>query len=77
MRLTDSAPLIVAKELGHFAAEGLDVALSVEPSWANVADKLAYGLLDGAMILPPLALALRLGLSGSAGPERIVVPAAP
>jgi ABC-type nitrate/sulfonate/bicarbonate transport system substrate-binding protein len=76
LRLTDAAPLIVAKELGHFAAEGLDVALSVEPSWANIADKLAYGLLDGAMILPPLALALRLGLSGSAGPERIIVPAA-
>jgi ABC-type nitrate/sulfonate/bicarbonate transport system substrate-binding protein len=75
LRLTDAAPLIVAKELGHFAAEGLDVALSVEPSWANIADKLAYGLLDGAMILPPLALALRLGLSGSAGPERIIVPA--
>jgi ABC-type nitrate/sulfonate/bicarbonate transport system substrate-binding protein len=76
LRLTDAAPLIVAKELSHFAAEGLDVALSVEPSWANIADKLAYGLLDGAMILPPLALALRLGLSGSGGPERIVVPAA-
>jgi two-component system, oxyanion-binding sensor len=75
LRLTDAAPLIIAKELGHFAAEGLDVALSVEPSWANIADKLAYGLLDGAMILPPLALALRLGLSGSAGPERIIVPA--
>lgn len=76
LRLTDAAPLIVAQELGHFAAEGLAVTLSVEPSWANIADKLAYGLLDGAMILPPLALALRLGLSGSAGPERIVVPAA-
>ncbi len=76
LRLTDAAPLIIAKELGHFAAEGLDVTLSVEPSWANIADKLAYGLLDGAMILPPLALALRLGLSGSAGPERIIVPAA-
>jgi len=28
------------------------VALSVEPSWANIADKLCYGLLDGAMLLP-------------------------
>lgn len=73
--LTDAAPLIVAKELGYFAGEGLDVTLSVEPSWANIADKLAYGLLDAAMMLPPLALALRLGLSGTAGPERIIVPA--
>jgi ABC-type nitrate/sulfonate/bicarbonate transport system substrate-binding protein len=76
LRLTDAAPLIVAQECGYFAAEGLDVALSVEPSWANIADKLCYGLLDGAMLLPPLALALRFGLSGSAGPEKIIVPAA-
>ncbi len=68
LRLTDAAPLIVAQELGYFAAEDLEVRLSLEPSWANIADKLAYGLLDGAMMLPPLALALRLGLSGSGGP---------
>ncbi|HUC12564.1 MAG TPA: CmpA/NrtA family ABC transporter substrate-binding protein [Stellaceae bacterium] len=76
LRLTDAAPLIVAAERGYFAAEGLEVQLSVEPSWANISDKLSYGLLDGAMMLPPLALALRLGLSGGAGPERVVVPAA-
>ncbi|HUI34821.1 MAG TPA: CmpA/NrtA family ABC transporter substrate-binding protein [Stellaceae bacterium] len=76
LRLTDAAPLIVARERGYFAAENVEVALSVEPSWANIADKLSYGLLDGAMMLPPLALALRLGLSGSGGPEAIIVPAA-
>jgi ABC-type nitrate/sulfonate/bicarbonate transport system substrate-binding protein len=76
LRLTDAAPLIVARELGFFAQEDLDVVLSVEPSWANIADKLAYGVLDGAMLLPPLALALAFGLSGSGGPEPIIVPAA-
>lgn len=76
LRLTDAAPLIMARELGYFAAENIEVALSVEPSWANIADKLSYGLLDGAMILAPLALALRLGLSGSGGPEAIIVPIA-
>lgn len=76
LRLTDAAPLILARELGYFAQEELDVSLSLEPSWANIADKLAYGLLDGAMLPPPLALALALGLSGSGGPEAIIVPAA-
>ena len=76
LRLTDAAPLIVARECGYFAAENIEAVLSVEPSWANVADKLAYGLLDGAMLLPPLAMALALGLSGGRGPEAIVVPAA-
>jgi len=75
LRLTDAAPLIVAAEHGYFAAEGLDVELAVEPSWANISDKLSYGLLDGAMMLPPLALALHLRLSGSACPEGVVVPA--
>src|SRR4029077_19240055 len=54
----------------------LDVSLSIEPSWANIADKLAYGFLDGAMMPPPLAFAVQLGLSGGGGPEAIVVPAA-
>ena len=75
LRLTDAAPLILARESGYFAAENIEAALSVEPSWANVADKLAYGLLDGAMLLPPLAMALEMGLSGGGGPEPILVPA--
>jgi ABC-type nitrate/sulfonate/bicarbonate transport system substrate-binding protein len=65
LRLTDAAPLIVAKEFGFFEDEGLEVSLSVEPSWANIADKVSYGLLDGAMMLPALALASSLGLRGA------------
>jgi two-component system, oxyanion-binding sensor len=76
LRLSDAAPLIVAHEGGYFADENIEAMLSVEPSWANIADKLSYGLLDGAMLLPPLAMALALGLSGGGGPEAIIVPAA-
>ena len=72
MRLTDIAPIVLAAEAGLFAAEGLDVALQVEPSWANLADKLAYGLLDAAIMLPPLALAMGLGLREPAA--RVIVP---
>ena len=46
--------------------------LSIEPSWANIADKLTYGLLDAAVMLPPLALASALGLRGP--PANLVVP---
>ena len=71
--MTSSWPrVIVAHEFGFFADEGLDVALSVEPSWANVADKLAYGALDAAVIVPPLAFAVSLGLRGPAEP--LIIP---
>src|ERR1700712_3371149 len=72
LRLTDSAPVIVAHEFGFFADEGLEVDLVVEPSWANIADKLAFGFLDGAVIVPPLAFALQLGLRGA--PQPMVIP---
>jgi nitrate/nitrite transport system substrate-binding protein len=64
--LNDAAPLIVAKEKGFFVAEGLDVTLAREVSWANIRDKVAVGLLDGAHMLGPLPLACTLGLSGPA-----------
>src|SRR4051794_36338837 len=62
VRLTDAAPLVYAFSHGLFAAEGVHVRLEVEPSWANIADKLAWGALDGAVMLPPLAIAMALGL---------------
>ena len=72
LRLTDAAPVIIARDMGAFAEERLEVELSIEPSWANVADKIAYGLIDGAVMLPPLALAVSLGLRGARVP--LVVP---
>ncbi|MEX2204861.1 MAG: CmpA/NrtA family ABC transporter substrate-binding protein [Myxococcota bacterium] len=60
--LTDCAPLIVALEHGHFERYGLRVALSCEPSWANIRDKLAAGVLDGAQMLAPMPIASTLGV---------------
>ena len=62
--LVDCAPLVVAHERGLFAAQGLDVALSREASWANVRDKVQAGLLDGAHMLGPMPLAASLGAGG-------------
>lgn len=70
--LTDAAPLVVALTRGLFAQQDVTVGISIEPSWANIADKLAYGLLDGAIMLPPLALAMTLGLRRPAAP--LLVP---
>ena len=62
--LTDCAPLIVAKEQGLFEAEGLDVTLSREASWANIRDRVVSGGLDGAHMLAPMALACTLAAGG-------------
>ncbi|MDP4003224.1 CmpA/NrtA family ABC transporter substrate-binding protein [Methylobacterium sp. NEAU K] len=70
--LCDAAPLIAAHELGFARAEGLELDLSAEPSWATLRDRLALGHLDGAHMLAPLALASRLALSGP--PSDLIVP---
>lgn len=61
MRLTDSAPLIIAHEQGLFDKYGLDVALSREVSWANIRDKIAVGALDAAQMLAPMPLLTAVG----------------
>jgi ABC-type nitrate/sulfonate/bicarbonate transport system substrate-binding protein len=64
IRLTDSAPLIIAQELGYFAQYGLAVTLQCEPSWANLRDKVVAGVLDAAQLLAPLPLATAMGVGG-------------
>ena len=61
--LTDCAPLIVAKEQGFFAEEGLDVELCREVSWSNIRDKLVFGEYDAAHMLAPMLMATSLGLN--------------
>ena len=64
LRLTDSAPLIMAQELGLYEHYGLKVQLQQEVSWANARDKLVTGGLDAAQMLAPLPLATSLGAGG-------------
>lgn len=64
--LSDAAGLIVAHALGFFAAEGLEVELSREASWATIRDKVAFGALDGAHMLAPMVLAQTLGVGSEA-----------
>lgn len=60
--LSDCAPLVVAREMGFFAEQGLDVTITREASWANVRDKVQLGALDGAQMLGPMPLAGTLGV---------------
>jgi len=64
LALLDAAPLLVAKERGFFAEQGLDADLQRQSSWAALRDKLAVGALDGAQMLAPMVLASTLGLGG-------------
>ena len=63
--LTDSAPLIVAKEKGYFAEQGLQVELFREVSWASIRDKLVFGEYDAAHMLAPMLMSTTLGAAGS------------
>lgn len=67
MRLTDAAPLILAKENGIFERYDLDVTLKREVSWANLRDKLVVGELDAAQLLAPLPMITAFGAGGIRG----------
>jgi NitT/TauT family transport system ATP-binding protein len=46
--LSDSAPLLVAAELGLFRERGLSVRLDRELGWGSIRERLVYGELDAA-----------------------------
>lgn len=62
--LSDCAPLAVAKEKGFFSAEGLEVKLHRETSWANIRDKVSAGVFDAGHMLAPMPIAATLNLDG-------------
>ena len=60
--LSDSAPVIMAKELGLYAKYGLKVELHREVGWATIRDKVLYGELDAAHAPAGLVVAASCGL---------------
>ena len=60
--LLDCVLLVVARERGLFADQGLEVTLSRQNAWSTLRDKVAAGLLDGAHMLAPMPLAMSLGM---------------
>lgn len=62
--LVDCAPLVIAKELGFAAEEGVALNLVRQPSWSALRDMLALGHLDAAQMLSPMPVAMSIGLGG-------------
>jgi len=71
IKLTDMAPLAVAKELGYFEDEGLYVTLEPQANWKVLLDRVITGELDGAHMLAGQPLAATIGFGTEA---HIVTP---
>jgi nitrate/nitrite transport system substrate-binding protein len=61
IKLTDIAPLVIAKEKGFFADEGLNVTLEPQANWKVLLDGVTGGQLDGAHMLAGQVLAAGAG----------------
>ncbi len=62
IKLTDMAPLAIAKEKGFFAEEGLNVTLEPQANWKVLVDGVSGGQLDGAHMLAGHPIASRAGI---------------
>jgi nitrate/nitrite transport system substrate-binding protein len=62
IKLTDMAPLAIAKQKGFFTAEGLNVTLEAQANWRDILDKVADGQLDGAQMLAGQIVAANAGV---------------
>ena len=66
IKLTDMAPLAVAKENGYFEDEGLFVTLEPQANWKVLLDRVITGELDGAHMLAGQPLAATIGFGTKA-----------
>ncbi|MGJ3241804.1 MAG: ABC transporter substrate-binding protein [Opitutales bacterium] len=62
IKLTDCAPIVIAKEKGFFADEGLQVEVIAQPNWKTLLDNVINGELDGAHMLSGQPLAATIGI---------------
>ena len=69
--LVDAALPILAREQGFAEAEGLEIELVRDLTWATVRDRLIYGHTDAAHLVAPLAIATALGRGRPAVPMAV------
>ncbi|UOB18079.1 CmpA/NrtA family ABC transporter substrate-binding protein [Abyssalbus ytuae] len=66
IKLTDMAPLAIAKEKGFFEDEGLFVTIEAQSNWKNVLDRVIDGQLDGSHMLAGQPIAAGAGFGRQA-----------
>lgn len=66
IKLTDCAPIVIAKEKGFFSAEGLSVKVIAQPNWKTLLDNVITGELDGAHMLSGQPIAATIGFGTKA-----------
>jgi len=66
IKLTDCAPIVIAKEKGLFEAEGLQVEVIAQPNWKTLLDNVITGELDGAHMLSGQPIAATIGFGTKA-----------
>tara|TARA_R110002051_G_scaffold115026_1_gene188029 strand:+ start:25087 stop:26475 length:1389 start_codon:yes stop_codon:yes gene_type:complete len=71
IKLTDMAPLAIAKEKGFFEEEGLFVSVEAQSNWKNVLDRVIDGQLDGSHMLAGQPIAAGAGFGRQA---KLVTP---
>lgn len=71
IKLTDCAPLVIAKEKGFFEDEGLQVEVTAQSNWKVLLDNVITGNIDGAHMLSGQPIAATIGIGTEA---HIVTP---
>lgn len=66
IKLTDCAPIVIAKEKGFFEAEGLDVTAEAQANWKVLLDRVISGELDGAHMLAGQPIGATIGIGTKA-----------
>ena len=66
IKLTDMAPLAIAKEKGFFEDEGLFVSVEAQSNWKNILDRVIDGGLDGSHMLAGQPIAAQAGFGRQA-----------
>ncbi len=66
IKLTDCAPLVIAKEKGFFEEEGLIVEVEAQANWKVLLDRVISGELDGAHMLAGQPIGATVGFGTKA-----------